>query len=98
MEAIGIAGNAVMAFGMLLMVAGLGEMILFLRDDARRTRGLRVVLAGMATVSVGAAIFLVSRPDTILPFPLNFAFGLVFVLIALRLAVRAAILRHPGKT
>lgn len=98
MEGIGVAGNVVAVLGLVVGILGLGRIVISMGDDARRTRGVRIVWAGMAITGVGIAIIMLSRPERILPFPVNLAFGLVFLLVSIRLAVSAATLRPPDLT
>lgn len=97
MEWLGGAGIAVAVFGFAIALVGFLVVIVRVRDDQRRTAGLRIVFGGMAATALGMSLFVLSRPAEKLPWPLNLAFALVFLAVSARMFVAAALLRPPRR-
>ena len=73
MESLGAGGMVVAVLGLAVTIVGLITIIWRVRDDRRRTAGLRVQYVGMAVVNLGLSLFMLSSPAEILPSPLIFS-------------------------
>jgi hypothetical protein len=85
----------VAVLGFAVAVVGLVMVIVGVRQDRRRTVGLRTVYSGTAVTCLGLTIFSLSRSSQTLAFPLNLVVALVFGTMFIRLAVAAIILKPP---
>jgi hypothetical protein len=68
-----LGGVAVVAVivGFVLSLAGLVRITERVRDAGRRAVGMRTCRAGMAMMSIGGILFVLSRPAGLLPAPLS---------------------------
>jgi hypothetical protein len=71
----------VVGFG--LSIAGLVRITGPVRDARRRAVGMRTCHAGMAMMSLGGILFVLSRPADLLPAPLSLLVVVVFVVFLL---------------
>jgi len=62
MERLGGVGTVVVLYGFAVGLVGLAIVIWRVRDDRRRTAGLRTSYAGMAMMCLGGSLFVLSRP------------------------------------
>jgi hypothetical protein len=69
--------------GLVLSLAGLATLTGQVRDARRRTVGMRTCHAGMAMMSLGGILFVLSRPADLLPTPLDLFIVGVFVVLFL---------------
>jgi len=97
MDALRVPAIAVAVVGFAVTLIGLLVVIWRVRDERRRTAGLRTGYAGMAMMSLGGCLYALSRPAAVLPSPLSFIVAGVFFLVFVRLAVAAALLRTPNR-
>jgi uncharacterized membrane protein len=88
---------AVAVLGFAVSLIGLLVVIWRVRDEPRRTVGLRTAYAGVAMMSLGGSLYVLSIPAAVLPSPLNFIGAGVFFVTFVRLAVAAALLKTSNR-
>lgn len=87
-------GIVITVIGATIALVGLGIIIVRVRDDRRRTTGIRVAYLGMAGMCLGMIFFVLSRPDELLPASGRYLVS-ALLLIPLARLTRAAIRRRP---
>jgi hypothetical protein len=92
----GTAASLIVGIGGVVAGLAVVGLIRFVRDHVKRTLFLRTAYVGAAIMSLGGCAFIVSRPENLLPFAFRVAFAMFWLLLALRLAVAASVLRPPG--